>query len=100
MGSSGRSRLGAAKRCGITFFDKFRCFSQSERSRLQGKSQHYYIKRFRIAAALTDALDITHVPVFAKYLHARVSDRCDMNEHALTAVIRLYKAVAAIFSLD
>ena len=27
------------------------------------------------AAALTDALDITHAPVFAKYLHARVSDR-------------------------
>ena len=33
-----------------------------------GKSQHHHIKRFRIAAALTDALDITHAPVFAKHL--------------------------------
>ena len=42
-----------------------------------GKSQHHYIKRFRIAAALTDALDITHPPVFAKHLRARISDRRD-----------------------
>ena len=54
-----------------------------------GKSQHHYIKRFRIAATLTNALDITHAPVFAKYLRARVSDRRDMNEHVLTAIIRL-----------
>ena len=65
-----------------------------------GKSEHPYIKRFWIAAALTDQLDITHAPAFAKYLHARVSDRCDVNEHVLAAVIRLYKAVAAIFSVD
>ena len=65
-----------------------------------GKSQHHYIKRFRISAALTDALDITHAPVFAKYLHAGVSDRCDVNEHVLTAVIRLYKAVALIPSVE
>ena len=73
-GSSGRSRLGPAKRCGFTFFGKLGWFSQSERRVFNGKSQRHYIKRFRIAAALTDALDITHAPVFAKYLHARVSD--------------------------
>ena len=33
--SSGRSPLGPAKRCGITFFGKLRCFNQSERSGLQ-----------------------------------------------------------------
>ena len=49
---------------------------------------------------LTNALDITHAPVFAKYLRARVSDRRDMNEHVLTAVIRLYKAVTVIFSVE
>ena len=65
-----------------------------------GKSQHHYIKRFRITAALTDALDITHAPVFAKHLHARISDRCDVNEHVLTTVIRLYKAVARILSIE
>ena len=48
-----------------------------------GKSQHHYIKRFRITAALTDALDITHAPVFAKHLHARISDRCDVNNTSL-----------------
>jgi hypothetical protein len=52
MGSSGRSRLEPAKRCGITFFGKLRWFSQSERRVFNGKSQHYHIKRFRIAAAL------------------------------------------------
>ena len=82
------------------FSANFVVLARASARAFNGKSQHHYIKRFRIAAALTDALDITHAPVFAKYLHARVNDRCDVNEHVLAAVIRLYKAVAAIFSVE
>jgi hypothetical protein len=63
----------------------FRYLASTGTRGCNGKSQHHHIKRFRIAAALTDALDITHAPVFAKHLHARISDRCDVNEHGLTA---------------
>jgi hypothetical protein len=93
--SSGPPSVAASR-----FSANFVVLARASARAFNGKSQHHYIKRFRIAAALTDALDITHAPVFAKYLHARVNDRCDVNEHVLAAVIRLYKAVAAIFSVE
>ena len=89
MGSSGRSRLGPAKRCGITFFGKLRYFSQSERSRLQWQAQHHDIKRFRIAAAQTDAVDITHVLFISRNISTLVLTAADLtvNEYVFSAEI-------------
>jgi hypothetical protein len=59
-------------------------------------SQHYHLKRFRLATAATEALNVTNTPVFAKHLDAWIGDRGNVNEHVLTTVIRAYKAEAVI----
>jgi hypothetical protein len=37
-------------------------------------SQHHHIKRFRLAAALTESFNITNALVFAKRLYAWIGD--------------------------
>ena len=52
---SGPSSVAASR-----FSANFVVLARASAGVFNGKSQHHHIKRFRIAAALTDALDITH----------------------------------------
>jgi hypothetical protein len=46
----------------LRFSANFVVLARASARVFNGKSQHHHIKRFWIAAALTDALDITHAP--------------------------------------